>query len=54
MGGGFSAFDTRPASPAVIWAGDRKCLRVTFNELVQWMVPDPSLDRQDRWGLKLT
>jgi hypothetical protein len=34
--------------------GIRKCLRATFDEFVQWMVPDPSFDRRDRWGLKLT
>jgi len=26
----------------------------TFDELVQWMVQDASLDRRDRWGPKLT
>jgi hypothetical protein len=26
----------------------------TFDELVQWMVQDASLDRCDRWGPKLT
>lgn len=26
----------------------------TCDELVQWMVQDASLDRYDRWGLKLT
>ena len=25
-----------------------------FDELVQWMVQDASLDRCDRWGPKLT
>ncbi len=25
----------------------------TFDELVQWMVQDASLDRRDRWGPKL-
>jgi hypothetical protein len=28
-------------------------LRATFDELVQWMVQDASLDRRDRRGPKL-
>ena len=34
--------------PARLFAG------TTFDELVQWMVQDASLDRRDRWGPKLT
>jgi hypothetical protein len=32
----------------------RLCAGTTFDELVQWMVQDASLDRYDRWGPKLT
>jgi D-alanine-D-alanine ligase len=32
----------------------RLCAGTTFDELVQWMVQDASLDRCDRWGPKLT
>jgi hypothetical protein len=31
-----------------------KRLRATFDELVQWMVQDASIDRQDRWGPRLS
>ena len=34
--------------PAKLFAG------TTFDELVQWMVQDASLDRRDRRGPKLT
>jgi hypothetical protein len=27
---------------------------ITFDEFVQWIVPDASFDRCDRWGPKLT
>jgi hypothetical protein len=52
--GACSAFSTQPGIQDVIWAGLANFFAgIEFDELVQCMVQDAPLDRQDRRGPKL-